>query len=513
MPILSRLLICSLLAGCHATVKDRLLYGDLKPDKDYCAIMKRSEAPALSAVLKPFADQLRRSTGIWVLEDGAGAMVSRAWLADAAEKTIDIQYFIFSSDNVGLIAVDYLLRAADRGVKVRLMIDDLLYDTDAYLLQALDAHPNLEVKVYNPSLKTGKNLPVALTKAALDFRGANQRMHNKTFIVDGQAVITGGRNVADEYFDFNLHYNFRDRDVLLLGKSVEQVNESFQQFWQDKRSARVGKLMGETPQKEARQLWTQLRHFACDPNHFWPQVRARIDRVPKVFGKLVEAGEIHFVDDVIYVSDDPGKNPGKEGLGGGGLSTTTLIEIVKAAKKKVVIQTPYLITTELSERLFAAATKRGVRVIIMTNSMATTDGLAAFRGYQRVRQKLLKAGVELYEFRPDARIRRDLLSSSVMKTLKKLPVFGLHAKTMVVDDELLVIGTFNLDPRSANLNTEGLVLIPSKAASSDVMEWLDQEMNPDNSYKVTKKSNGDRHSPLMLRFRVWLTGLVPAAIL
>jgi cardiolipin synthase C len=505
------LILCT--TACASTIRDRLLYGDLKPDMDYCKAMSPTPRPGLSGELASFESKMKTMTGTWVLEDGAGAMVSRAWLAENAEHTIDVQYFIFSSDNVGLIAVDYLVRAAERGIKVRLMIDDLLYDADAYLLQALDAHPNLEIRVYNPNLTTGKNLPSALANAAFDFRGANQRMHNKTFIVDGKAVITGGRNVADEYFDFNLEYNFRDRDVLLLGEVVSQVSKSFEEFWKDELAAPVSTLMGKADPKESEQLWSNLRNYACAPQNFWPVVRERIQRVPEAFRKLAASGQLQWVDNVAFVSDEPGKNPGKEGLGGGGASTTKLIELVQAAKKSIVIQTPYLITTELGEGLFKAAIKRGVQVTILTNSLATTDGLAAFHGYQRVRPKLIAAGVQLYEFRPDAKIRRKLLSSSVMKAVKNLPIFGLHAKTMVVDDELLVVGTFNLDPRSANLNTECVVLIPSPELAKGVLDTLTEEAKPENSYKVTRDENGDQYAPFGLRLKAWFAGIVPASIL
>ncbi|MBM66141.1 MAG: Cardiolipin synthetase [Myxococcales bacterium] len=294
---------------------------------------------------------------------------------------------------------------------------------------------------------------------------------------------------------------------------MAQVSRSFDQFWSDKRSAQVTGLMGPADPKVAQRFASQLRRYACDPNNFRTSTRKRISQVPLVFQQLAATNELHWVDDVVFVSDDPGKNPGKEGLGGGGLATTTLIEIVRAAKKRIVIQTPYLITTSLGEKLFQETTKRGVQVIIMTNSLPTTDGLAAHRGYQRVRSKLLAAGVELYEFRPDARIRRDLMSSAQVRSMRKLPIYSLHAKTMVVDDELLVIGTFNLDPRSANLNTECVVLIPSAAAARGVLDWIEQEIKPENSLRVTEKDNGDRFAPWTLRFRTWLAGFVPAAIL
>ena len=152
-------------------------------------------------------------TGVLVLDDGAGALAARAWLSDNAVKSIDLQYFIFSADNVGIIATDALLLAAERGVAVRMLVDDLLAHGDADLLHALNEHPNIQVRIYNPSINVGKSLSDKLINVSTRFRDVNQRMHNKTFIVDGNVVITGGRNVGDEYYDFDSVYNFRDRDV------------------------------------------------------------------------------------------------------------------------------------------------------------------------------------------------------------------------------------------------------------------------------------------------------------
>ena len=144
-------------------------------------------------------------------------MLTRAWLSNNAEKTIDVQYFIFSTDNIGLIAIDYLIRAADRGVKVRLLIDDLMVDTDEDTLLRLSSHKNISIKIYNPNINLGKNFSKKLYNLITDFHGFNQRMHNKTFTVDNKVSITGGRNIADEYFGYDHEYNFRDRDVLLIG--------------------------------------------------------------------------------------------------------------------------------------------------------------------------------------------------------------------------------------------------------------------------------------------------------
>jgi phosphatidylserine/phosphatidylglycerophosphate/cardiolipin synthase-like enzyme len=165
-------------------------------------------------------------TGVYVLEDGGNALVARGWLSEYAEQSIDIQYFIFSPDNVGLIACDYLVRAADRGVKVRLLVDDIMVEAGVHEILTLDSHPNIDIKIYNPGVNLGKNIYNKLSKFSTDFRSANQRMHNKTFIVDQKVAVTGGRNMADEYFDYDHEYNFRDRDVLLIGKEVAVVLES-----------------------------------------------------------------------------------------------------------------------------------------------------------------------------------------------------------------------------------------------------------------------------------------------
>src|SRR3954471_24066113 len=213
-------------------------------DPAFCAQV-HTTGVKLSEHLAPLAPRMRTSTGVYPLEEGDLSLVSRAWLAEAAERTIDVQYFIFTADNVGLIAVDYLLRAADRGVHVRLLVDDFMLEASGEDLLALDAHPNIEIRLYNPTANIGKTLPTKLLNLTTDFRGFNQRMHNKTFIVDGKVVITGGRNIADEYFDYDHEFNFRDRDVLVLGKVVSDIQSSFNEFWNSSLSVPINNLVTE----------------------------------------------------------------------------------------------------------------------------------------------------------------------------------------------------------------------------------------------------------------------------
>ncbi|MEO6167386.1 MAG: phospholipase D-like domain-containing protein [Chitinophagales bacterium] len=212
-------------------------------EKDFCSGIHRNDSVSLSKELEPVAALMQDKTGVYVLEDGDGAMVARAWLTEYAERTIDIQYFIFSTDNVGLIACDYLVRAADRGVKIRIIVDDIMVDAGVHDILTIDSHENISIKIYNPGTNLGKSIYSKLKKFTTDFRSANQRMHNKTFIVDQKAVITGGRNIADEYFDYDHEYNFRDRDVFLLGKIAPVVETSFEEFWNSTLAVPVAEMV------------------------------------------------------------------------------------------------------------------------------------------------------------------------------------------------------------------------------------------------------------------------------
>ncbi len=498
-----------LLAGCE---REPAPARTVVADPAFCAQVHTFGA-TLSEHLAPLASLMQTSTGVYALEEGDVSMISRAWLTEAAEHTIDVQYFIFSADNVGLIAVDYLLRAADRGVHVRVLVDDFMLEAAGEQLLALDAHPNLEIRLYNPTANIGKNLPTKLFNLTTDFRGFNQRMHNKTFIVDGKVAITGGRNIADEYFDYDHTYNFRDRDVLLLGGTSASVQRSFNQFWDNPLSVPIGSLLRSKVTPDTATTYRYLHAYACDPRNFWPQVRERIKSVPVAFSRMLQSGALVWSDSVTFVTDAPGKNAGTAGIGGGGASTDELIRLVKGARTSVTIQSPYLVTTPLSQGLFREAVARGVRVRVLTNSLASTDNLEAFSGYQRERAALLRIGVDIYEFKPDAAVRRQVMTGALQTALDYAPTFGLHAKSMVVDDAIAVIGTFNLDPRSANLNTECITVIRNARIAGDLRHAMDVDMRPENAWHTTSDFNPDGRVGIGKRFKVWLRRVVPKAVL
>ncbi len=481
---------------------------------DFCATIHMDTIPQLSQKLTPLLGLMQHQTGVFSLENGDEAMVTRAWLSENAEKTIDVQYFIFTLDNVGLIAVDYLARAADRGIKVRILVDDILVDADEEKLLTLAAHKNITIKIYNPVVNIGKNILQKMNSVTTNFRGTNQRMHNKAFIVDNKVVITGGRNIADEYFDYDHEYNFRDRDVLLIGGVTKDVVKSFDEFWNNALSKEVTTLLDTTKYKlNVDEKFEQLHQYACDSSNFWPQVREKIKSIPRAFDIIQKSGAFQWVDHVDFISDQPGKNDGTHGLKGGGNTTAALIDLVKQAKTSIVIQSPYLVTTDLGKDLFKEAVGRGVSIKIMTNSLASTDNLQAFSAYQRDRKKLLKTGAKIYEYRPNAAIRYKIMTGALQKTINYTPTFGLHAKSMVIDGHITVIGTFNLDPRSANLNTECVTIIYSEKIAHEVLKEIEEELKPENCWETTLEYNPDAEAGLKKNLKLMPMKVIPKGIL
>lgn len=486
-------------------------------DKDYCADLPVKTPSPLSHYLAPYQAVMKNKTGVYVLEQGAEAMMSRAWLTERAEKSIDVQYFIFSVDNIGLIATDYLVRAAERGVKVRVIIDDIMLEARGNELIMLAAHQNIDIKIYNPNANIGKNIVEKMTSLATDFHGFNQRMHNKVFIADDQIAITGGRNIADEYFGFDHTYNFRDRDVFLAGKVVNNVKASFEQYWQNELSVSIEKLVDDTsllgPQHSGNPDFSRLHSYSCNPENFHPDIKKEIEQVPHTFSRLMDEGKFLFLDQVEYIYDIPGKNDQETFLGGGSITRSKLIELAESATKSILIQTPYLITTKADRQFLSQLVNKGITIKILTNSLASNDNLEAFSGYQRNRKALLNTGVEIYEFKPNAQVRQRVMTEHMYKRLPTTPIFGLHAKTMTIDDNVTVIGTYNFDPRSANLNTESFTIIHSASITKDVKTSILTEMEPENAWLISDDFNPDSEAKLSKRIGVKIRRIVPKNIL
>jgi putative cardiolipin synthase len=315
--------------------------------------------------------------------------------------------------------------------------------------------------------------------------------------------------MADEYFDYDHEYNFRDRDVLLLGNSVSDMTENFEEFWSNELAVPVEQLLDEEAiqisSADVLQRSQELHAYAADPVNFEPEVRETIDNAAHYFPTLLQA---MTWEDVVFLSDVPGKNSGESGLGGGGESTNQLINAVKSAKESVLIQSPYLIMPEGGIELFEDLVSRGVRVRISTNSLASTDNIQAFSGYQGQREDLLEAGVKLFEFMDEPSIREQLIDR-YPRIADNDPIFAIHAKSMVIDGKIVFIGTFNLDPRSANLNTEVGMLVESRELARQVTESIERDMAPGNSWQTTEDFNPDFVVSRGKRFKTWFNRMLP----
>lgn len=474
-------------------------------------------------------------SGIYILEKGEEALISRAWLVDNARHSIDVQYFIWSTDNIGTLAAAALLRAANRGVHVRVIIDDFLLDADNDVLYALAIHPNVEIRIYNPNLNVGTSFLGKIFNTTVNFRGINQRMHNKVIIVDKQALITGGRNMADEYYDFDHKYNFRDRDVLVLGAATKSADTSFSDFWQSKFVVPIEKLinnpyanevatvatddwgdeyqidddvverqLGEVTLKKTSEVYQYLETYEADQTNFIPEMRVKINDINDKFNNIIE--QMHWVK-ADFISDAPGKNNKLFRLSGGSKLTSALESSVKSAKERITIQSPYLVMSYEAWKLFRDSVKRGVKVRIVTNSLSSTDNLAAYSGYARQRNRLLNSGIEIYEFKPNAKIRSDIINR--YEDMKhKPPIFAIHAKSMVIDGKKAFIGSFNFDPRSENLNTEAGIYFEDSPLAEALETAIDNDMLPENSWNV--KQDGHSHdSTIFKRTKVFFLELVP----
>lgn len=466
-----------------------------------------SSGEGLPELLRPLLAGHPGKSGVYVLEKGEEALLARAWLADHAARSIDVQYFIWSTDNIGILASEALLRAAERGVKVRVLVDDLLIDAPSEAMLALALHPGIDIRIYNPTLNVGTSTARRIANVVTGLRTVNQRMHDKTALFDGVVGITGGRNMADEYFDYDQAYNFRDRDVLALGPVVADVEASFDRFWASAQAAPVETLLAKelrkmTPEK-VKAVYADLHAYAGRPKNFAPEVRRALQDLPQRFDRLLR--ELVW-DEVLFLSDLPGKNTARRRLDGGGRTTTALARQLEKARKRVTIQSPYLVMPEGALELFRDLVGRGVEVRMVTNSLASTDNLMAFSGYRKQRRAILASGIQVFEFKPDPAIMRELIERHA-RLEKGAPVFAIHAKSMVIDGETLFVGTFNFDPRSANLNTEVGVLIDNPALATRVEGSIERDMAPENSWNAADQP--DRYAPGDKRRKLWLWKWLP----
>lgn len=429
-------------------------------------------------------------SGFLLLDKGEEALLWRGMLADQATRTIDTQYFIWYQDNVGKIAAERLLRAAERGVRVRVIVDEISLDADPRFLALLNDHPQVEIRLYNPVGALGLDTLGKLGRilgSLGDFSRLNRRMHNKTFIVDGSLAILGGRNVADEYYDLDQEFNFRDLDVLTLGPVVPQISRSFDEYWNDPWVVPLEAVVQVPITAAEREAYYRgLHQYAAQSENFPPRFDAGLAATTARFKGLRAADLAWGQARLIY--DRPGKNPELDRYDAFGESGRQLTELARGARQEVLGATPYLIMLPGTFNLLEDLRARNVRVAIVTNSMAANDAIWVHSRYAFQRRRLLDMGIELFEYRGDAE-DQPLLIERYARMPEKVPLV-LHAKTLVIDRRLVYIGSFNMDPRSTHLNTEIGLVIESPALAQAVAALIERDMAPHNSWRLELTAEG-----------------------
>lgn len=417
-------------------------------------------------------------TAIHPLVDPGGAFAARALLAAAAERSLDVQYYIWHGDQTGYLLFEALWQAAERGVRVRLLLDDNNTAGLDETIAALDAHPSLEVRLYNPVVHRGFRAVNFVT----DFARVNRRMHNKSFTADNQVTIVGGRNVGNEYFGAGTGVVFEDLDVLVAGPVVGEVSQSFDRYWNSASAYPAAKFVGMATADGQAALKARFAATRAEPASV-----AYVDalkRTPTVRDLL--KGELPFEwADARLVQDDPAKTLDTSGR----VDVLLLAELLRVAgrpEKSFDLISPYFVPGDDGTRLMAELARSGVTVRVLTNSLAATDVSAVHAGYAKRREELLRAGVKLFELKPSA--IRDRAPEK--RTFGGSSSASLHAKTFALDGNRIFVGSFNFDPRSALLNTEMGVVLHSPALAGQLAAAFDTEV-PRGAYEVRLAPDGN----------------------
>ncbi|HEV8078763.1 MAG TPA: phospholipase D family protein [Marinobacter sp.] len=463
-------LVLALLQGCAAPqLGPRISTSHLT--------LGESEHTHLGQAVTPLVKLHSSSSGVYLLSDPHTAFAARALLAASAEQTLDVQYYIWRRDVTGTLLLHALTLAAERGVRVRLLLDDNGVGGLDSTLAAVNSHSNIEVRLFNPFPLRFPKLLGYLT----DFSRVNHRMHNKAFISDNQASIVGGRNIADEYFGAGNNLLFSDLDVMAVGPVVQKTSADFDRYWASPGAYPLEQLLNRPADNALAAFQREATLAQSKPD---AQVYIQATRESGIVQHLLNNNLDLEWAPVQLVSDDPIKVTGQAEKNM--LISHQLTQILGAPSTSVILITPYFIPTKAGTELFTDMARRGIRIRVLTNSLAATDVAAVHAGYAKYRKQLLQAGIELFEMRPTLGNDRNQRLDGPFGSSSS----SLHAKTFAVDGKRLFVGSFNFDPRSMNLNTEMGYVINSPELATQ-METAIEERVRDYAYQVKLDLKGN----------------------
>lgn len=460
----------ALLSGC-ATVDF-----DYPKEESYALTLAETNETRLGKNISLEAAKHPGESGFYLQFDGIDALAGRFVLAKFAEKSIDAQYYLITNDKVGLLFIGSLLQAADRGVRVRLLLDDIQTQGYDAGMAALDSHPNFEIRIFNPWASRS-----ARFMDAFSFSRINRRMHNKSFTIDNHITVIGGRNIADEYFGAREDVNFGDVDVLSIGPVVQDVSAMFDTYWNSEKAAPV----------------PAFAKMPDDPAAALEQLRARIaeilvDAKDSQYGEAIMADMQSYVDgkgDVLtwapytLAYDSPDKADKKLAEDATKI-TTTLAEVVAKADEELIIISPYFVPRKSGVAYFQSLIDKGLNVTVITNSLAANNHGIVHSGYMGYRKPLLKMGVRIFETKVTATV------TGVERGGAGASLATLHTKAFMVDRKHLFVGSFNWDPRSVAINTELGVIIDSESMGEWIGIRIDEAL-PSGSYEVVLNEDGN----------------------
>ena len=479
----------------------------LPPGADYPRTSSSAlERPDLTPLGRRFDEAARGHDGnsaFRLLSTGVDGFLVRAQMIDAATRTVDLEYFIFRQDETGQLLADALLRAADRGVRIRLLLDDADTRTGDGQIAALSAHPNIHIRVFNPFAYRGhaallRDLEFAFSASRLDYR-----MHNKLMVVDGAIALLGGRNIGDQYFQVSSHSRFVDDDVFAAGPIVRNISRSFDAYWNSALAIPVAALAGKAASDGA-----LVAYRAKLEQHRGALKEDGIAYVRRIASGQPLAGMISGTVPLVwahahFVYDSPDKKEVEAGDRPGRLMHEAVTQAVRAVRSELLMVTPFFVPGSAGMQLLSSLRKRGVRIRVLTNSLESTPEPIAQSGYMHYRIPLLEDGVELYEVRAQpgsapggGESEREGLTP---------PSYALHAKLYVFDREKLFVGSTNFDERSRRLNTEIGLFIDSPTLAQQVAARFEAMTSLQDSYHLSLRTHAGGGLPELL-WRTWENG-------
>jgi cardiolipin synthase C len=448
-------------------------------------------------------------SGFYPLSKGMDALGVRLRLAEKAEKTIDLQYFLMKNDTAGAVVVNALLKSADRGVRVRFLLDDIFTTVPDRSFLLMNQHPNIEIRIFNPLSRYG----IWAFNYIGQFSQANRRMHNKSFTVDNSISVVGGRNIADEYFQLKKDSVFVDFDVFAMGPIASDISNSFDQYWNHSRAVPITHF---TKTQEKEDLETVRANIAADLDGIYETVYRKALK-SQLLQDLIADGRPMFVGPARVLADNPDKLINKIDEAHMQLARD-LREVVRRAETEIFFISPYYVPGDRGVQLIRDLVAKGIRVVLLTNSLASNNHVAVHSAYARYRRDVIKAGAELYEIRANS--ARELEGDE-----KGPEVLTLHTKAFLIDRRYLFVGSLNLDPRSIEINAEMGLLIDSEPMVRILTEGLDKRL-PALTYRVRINDRGklewhalidkqeviESKEPLTdwwLRFKAWFMKIAP----